>query len=66
MSRRNSVLVAFVIATWTGVLTLYVGPTYIWPLPMWEQVVLAVAGCLIIATIAIYSRRRRRREASSL
>jgi heme A synthase len=65
MSKRNSVLVAFVIAIWTGVLTLYVGPTYIRPLPLWAQVVVAAAGCLIIATIAIYARRRRRRAASS-
>jgi hypothetical protein len=66
MSKRNSVLVAFVIAIWTGVLTIYVGPTYIWPLPLWVQVALAVACCLIVGTIAIYSRRRRRRAASSL
>jgi ribose/xylose/arabinose/galactoside ABC-type transport system permease subunit len=59
------VLVAFVIAIWAGVLTLYVGPTFINPLPMWEQVALAVAGCLIIATLASYSRRRSRRRTSS-
>jgi hypothetical protein len=66
MSRRASVLVAFVLAIWCGIITVYVGPTYIRPLPTWGQVVLAVAGCLIIATIAIYGRRRRRREPSSL
>lgn len=66
MSRRDSVLVAFVLAIWCGVLTIYVGPTYIRPLPMWGQVVLAVACCLIIATIAIYGRRRSRRATSSL
>ncbi|MGH7760125.1 MAG: hypothetical protein ACREOY_01740 [Candidatus Dormibacteraceae bacterium] len=66
MSKRDSVLVVFWIAIWTGVLTAYVGPTYIRPLPMWGQAVLAAAGCLIVATIAIYARRRRRRGASSL
>jgi LPXTG-motif cell wall-anchored protein len=65
MSKRDSVLVALVIGVWTAVLTLYVGPTYLRPLPLWGQVALAVAGGLIIATIAIYSRRRRRRAASS-
>jgi hypothetical protein len=65
MSRRDSVLVALMLAIWGGLLTLYVGPTYIRPLPMWEQVGLAVACCLIIATIAIYGRRRSRRETSS-
>lgn len=58
-------LVAFVLAIWVGVLTTYVGPTFISPLPIWEQVVLAVAGCLIIATLAIYGRRRSRRKTSS-
>lgn len=66
MSRRDAGLVAFVLAIWAGILTVYVGPTYLAPLPMWAKVVLALAGCLIIATIAIYSRRRRRREPSSL
>ena len=66
MSKRDSVLLALVIAIWGGVLTVYVGPTYIRPLPMWGQAVLAVACCLVVATIAIYSRRRRRRAASSL
>ncbi|MFI4978414.1 MAG: hypothetical protein ACHQC8_07070 [Solirubrobacterales bacterium] len=65
MSRRDSVLVVVVIAIWCGVLTIYVGPTYIQPLPMWRQLVLAVACCVIIATIAIYSRRRSRRKTSS-
>jgi hypothetical protein len=59
MSRRNAVLVAVVLAVWAGMLMVYVGPTYIRPLPTWGQVVLAAAGGLIIATIAIYSRRRR-------
>jgi len=53
------------LAIWVGVLTIYVGPTFISPLPMWEQVVLAVVGGLIIATLAIYGRRRSRRKASS-
>ena len=66
MSRRASVLVAFVLAIWVSILTVYVGPTYLQPLPMWAKVVLALAGCLIIATIAIYGRRRSRREPSSL
>jgi membrane protein implicated in regulation of membrane protease activity len=65
MSRRDAVLVAVVIAIWAGVLTVYVGPTFINPLPMWEQVVVAVACCVIIATIAIYGRRRSRRRTSS-
>lgn len=65
MSRRDSVLVAFVIAIWAGVLTMYVGPTFINPLPIWKQVVLAVVACVIIATLAIYSRRRSRRRTSS-
>jgi ABC-type multidrug transport system permease subunit len=66
MSRRDSVLVALALAIWCSILTVYVGPTYIRPLPMWGQVVLAVALCVIIGTLAIYSRRRRRRAASSL
>jgi hypothetical protein len=66
MSRRDSVLVTLLLAFWGGVLTVYIGPTYIRPLPMWGQAVLAVACCLVVATIAIYSRRRRRRAASSL
>ena len=65
MSKRDLVLVSFVLAFCGGVMTFYVGPTYIQPLPIWEKVVMAVACCLIIATIAIYSRRRSRRETSS-
>ncbi|HXD82383.1 MAG TPA: hypothetical protein VNU27_12495 [Candidatus Acidoferrum sp.] len=65
MSRRDAVLVAIVIAVWTGVLISYVGPTYIRPLPMWGQILLAVACGLIVATIAIDSRRRSRRKTSS-
>jgi LPXTG-motif cell wall-anchored protein len=66
MSRRDSVLVALVLAVWAGVLTLYVGPTYLRPLPLWEQLALAVAGLVIIATLAMYGRRRRRRNTSPL
>ena len=58
-------LMAIVIALWTGVLTSYVGPIYIRPLPMWGQIVLAVACGLLVATIAIYSRRRSRSKTSS-
>jgi hypothetical protein len=65
MSRRDSVLVALVIAIWNGVLAIYVGPTFIRPLPMWGQIGLAVVGGLIIATLAIYGRRRSRRKTSS-
>jgi hypothetical protein len=65
MSRRDSVLLALVLAIWGGVLTLYVGPTYISPLPIWGQAGLAAACCLVIATIAIYGRRRSRRKTSS-
>ena len=65
MSKRNSVLVAVVIAIWSVVLATYFGPTFINPLPLWEQVTLAAAACLIVAAIAIYSRRRSRRVSSS-
>jgi hypothetical protein len=62
MSKRNSVLVAVVIAIWSVVLATYVGPTFINPLPLWEQVTMAAAACLIVAAIAIYGRRRSRRK----
>jgi hypothetical protein len=42
------------------VVTLWVGPAYLQPLPIWMKLVLAAAGCCVIATIAIYSRRRAR------
>src|ERR1700676_1604001 len=50
MSRSDAVLVALVLPIWAGILTVYVGPTYLPPLPMWTRVVLALAGGLIIAT----------------
>ena len=65
MARRDAVLTAVALAISSGVITLYVGPTYLRPLPLWGQVVLAVACGLIVATIAIYSRRRSRRKTSS-
>jgi len=43
-----------------------IGPTYLRPLPMWAKLVLIVAGCCFIATVAIYGRRRARRATSSL
>jgi hypothetical protein len=39
---------------------LVIGPTYLQPLPIWLKLVIAVAGLCVIATIAIYSRRRAR------
>ena len=61
MSRRNAALVGAVLAVWVSVLTIYVGPTYIRPLPMWAKIVMAAGCCLFIATVAISSRRRARR-----
>jgi peptidoglycan/LPS O-acetylase OafA/YrhL len=62
ISRRDAALVGLVLAVWTSVLTLYVGPTYLQPLPIWAKVVIAIALCLLIATVAVYSRRRARRQ----
>lgn len=42
-----------------------IGPAYLRPLPLWAKLVVVVAGCAFIATVAIYSRRRAR-WASSL
>jgi hypothetical protein len=42
-----------------------IGPKYIDPLPMWLKVVVAITGAVLIATVAIYSRRRPR-QANSL
>ena len=42
------------------VVALWVGPAYLQPLPIWVKVVLAAAGCCVIAAVAIYSRRRAR------
>lgn len=62
MSRRDSALVGSVLAVWVSVVTVYVGPSYIRPLPTWAKVVMAVACCLFIATVAVYGRRRARRR----
>ncbi|HEY4914786.1 MAG TPA: hypothetical protein VIJ91_12810 [Candidatus Dormibacteraeota bacterium] len=60
MSRRNAALVGAVVAVWASVLSVYVGPTYIRPLPMWAKVVMAAGCCLFIATMTVYGRRRAR------
>jgi hypothetical protein len=41
-----------------------IGPAYLRPLPMWAKLVIVVAGCLFIASVAVYSRRRARRVSS--
>jgi hypothetical protein len=41
-----------------------IGPAYLRPLPMWAQLLIAIAGCAFIATVAVYSRRRARRANS--
>ncbi len=58
-------LVAAALAVWGGVLAVYIGPTYLRPLPMWSKIVTAVACCLFVAAIAIYGRRRAQRKTSS-
>ena len=60
MSRRDSALVGAVLGVWVSVLSVYVGPTYIEPLPIWAKVVMAAGCCLFIATVAAYGRRRAR------
>jgi hypothetical protein len=62
MSRRDRVL-AFGLAVplSTALVTYVIGPTYLRPLPIWLKLVIAVACCGLIATIAVYSRRRARR-----
>jgi hypothetical protein len=65
MSRRDAAVVGAVLAVWASVLTVYVGPTYLRPFPMWAKVVLALACCVFIGTVAVYGRRRSRRETSS-
>jgi hypothetical protein len=60
MSRRNAALVGAVLGVWGSLLSVYVGPTYIRPLPMWAKVVMAAGCCLFIATVAVYGRRRAR------
>ena len=59
-------LLVFMNVLWASVLTTVVGPTYLRPLPMWAKLLLIVAGCCFIATVAIYGRRRARRATSSL
>jgi hypothetical protein len=50
------------LAIFIGVaVALLAGPAYLRPLPMWVKLLLIVAGCCFIATVAIYSRRRARR-----
>jgi hypothetical protein len=45
-------------------LVMLIGPTYIDPLPMWLKGLIAVACVFLIATVAVYSRRRARRANS--
>jgi hypothetical protein len=55
----------FGLAIFIGVsVAMLVGPTYLRPLPIWAKLVLVVAGCGFIATVAVYSRRRARRASS--
>jgi hypothetical protein len=42
------------------VMALIIGPKYLKPLPIWVQLVIAGAGCCVIAAIAVYSWRRAR------
>ncbi|MFI5284577.1 MAG: hypothetical protein ACHQ0J_15845 [Candidatus Dormibacterales bacterium] len=65
MSRRKAAVLGFVNALWASAFTLAIGPTYLAPLPMWAKLLLVFVGCCLIATIAIYSRRRSRRKTSS-
>jgi hypothetical protein len=59
MSRRDSLW--FILAVPIGVaVALFVGPTYLESLPIWLKLVMAGAGCCVIAAIAVYSRRRAR------
>ncbi len=63
---KRSTRDGFGLAVFLGTLVaLVVGPTYLKPLPVWMKLVLAVAGCCVIAAIAVYSRRRARRSAQS-
>ena len=55
----------FGLAVFIGVsVATLIGPAYLRPLPMWAKVVIVVAGCLFIASVAVYSRRRARRASS--
>jgi hypothetical protein len=42
------------------VVALLIGPAYLQPLPMWAKLAIVIAGCALIAALAIYSRRRAR------
>jgi hypothetical protein len=55
----------FGLAVFIGVsVAMLVGPPYLRPLPMWAKLVIVVAGCLFIASVAVYTRRRARRVSS--
>jgi hypothetical protein len=66
MSRRDRVLLfGLVVPLNTVLVTFVIGPAYLRPLPIWLKLVIVVAGCGLIGTIAVYSRRRARRLYSS-
>jgi hypothetical protein len=55
----------FGLAVFIGVsVAMLIGPAYLRPLPMWAKLVIVVAGCLFIASVAVYTRRRASRASS--
>ncbi len=60
-SRRDRVLVGVVVSVSGVLVASVIGPMYLRPLPTWLKLVIVVAGSAMIATIAVYGRRRARR-----
>jgi uncharacterized membrane protein len=58
-STRDKYIVALAVPI-AVVIALIVGPTDLNPLPIWVRLVIAGAGLCVIATIAVYRRRRAR------
>jgi hypothetical protein len=65
MALRSWAALWLSLAIFIGVsVAMLIGPAYLRPLPMWAKLVIVVAGCGFIATVAVYSRRRARRASS--
>jgi hypothetical protein len=63
-TRRGRLWFGLTLAFSTSLVVFVIGPTYLRPLPMWAQLLVLVAGCGFIASVAVYSRRRARRANS--
>jgi hypothetical protein len=61
-SIRDKVVFVFVVILGFGAVRL-LGDIYLRPLPIWSKLAVAAACVCVIAAIAIYGRRRARRQA---